>query len=191
MKINWKILVAVVLMVGAIAWTVNSIRSTSYNGTNLNFEVGGGTVTMTNPSSEPVPVRLTGALNRSFSVSSTIDGVPRISVREGTSPNIINLIEFELPPGVSEFTITRGSDVTFSADTNTSLKATVHAANTGTKIKVLAVFLLGVLFYISYTSDHRWLYTLLGKEPSSKLHSKPYTGEHDANMRAYGDNRPK
>ena len=131
MKINWKVLVALALMVGVIAWTVNSIRSTSYSGANLSFSTGTGTVTMTNPSSESIPVRLTAASNRFFSVSSTIDGVPRSSTRgDGAS-----LIEFELPPGVSEFTVVRGSDVTFTAETDTNLEATVHAANTGTKTK--------------------------------------------------------
>ena len=187
MKINWKVLVALVLMVGAIAWTANSIRSTSYSGANLNFSAGTGTVMMTNPSSESIPVRLSSASNRFFSVSSTIDGVPRSSTRGAGA----SLIEFELPPGVSEFTIVRGSGVNFIADTDTNLEATVHAANTGTKIKVLAGVILVALFFISYTTEHRWLYKLLGKEPASKLHSKPYTGEQDTDMRAYGDNRGK
>lgn len=115
MKINWKVLVALVLMVGAIAWTANSIRSTSYSGANLNFSAGTGTVMMTNPSSESIPVRLSSASNRFFSVSSTIDGVPRSSTRGAGA----SLIEFELPPGVSEFTIVRGSGVNFIADTDT------------------------------------------------------------------------
>lgn len=72
-----------------------------------------------------------------------------------------------------------------------NLEATVHAANTGTKIKVLAGVILVALFFISYTTEHRWLYKLLGKEPASKLHSKPYTGEQDTDMRPYGDNRGK
>lgn len=189
MKLNWKIIVAIVLMIGAIAWTVDSTRSTSYSGSNLDFEVGNGTVMMTNPSSELIPVQLVATSNRSFSVSSTIDDMPLSSVRDGERPNLINLIEFELPPGESEFTITRGSDVNFMADTNTSLEATVQAANIGTKIQVLGVFLLVALLYMSFTTEHRWLYTLLGRERASRLHSKPYTGEHDADMRAYGDNR--
>lgn len=191
MKINWKIIVAIVLMVGAIAWTVDSTRSKSYSGTNLDFEVGNDTVTMTNPSTESIPVQLVAASNRSFSVSSTIDDIPRISVREGTNPNITNVIAFELPPGVTEFAITRGSDVSFIADTNTNLEATRHAANIGTKILVLMVFLVITLFYISHTTKHRWLYTLLGREPASRLHSKPYDGEQDADTWSYNDNTVK
>jgi hypothetical protein len=171
MKINWKVLVALTLMVGAIALAAYSIRSKSFDGANLNFEVGSGMVTMTNPSTNPIPVKLANTSIRSFSVSTTIDDVPSISVRDGERPNVINLIEFELPPGVSEFTITRGSEVSFIADTTTNLEATVQAANISTKIQLLAVFLLGALFYMSYTTEHRWIYKLLGREPASKRHA--------------------
>ena len=188
MRVNWKVLVAIALIVGAIAWAVTSITSTSYAGAYLTFSVGTGTVTMTNPSSESIPVRLSGPARRSFSVSSTIDGVPRSSTRGDSA----SLIEFELPPGVSEFTITRGTDVSFISETDTVLDATLHAANIGTKIKVMAGIIVALVFYIiSYTTEHRWLYMLLGKEPAGKLHSKPYTGEQRSDMRSFGDNRGK
>lgn len=191
MNFNWKVLVTIVLMVGAIVWTVNSIRSTSYSGANLNFDIGRATVTVTNPSNESIPVQLVAPSNRSFSVSSTIADVPRTSVRAGETPNIIHVIEFELPPGESEFTVTRGSDVSFVADTTTRLEATVQATGTGTKTKLLAAFLAAALFYMSFTTKHRWLYTLLGRQPESKLHAEPYAGERDTEIRSYGDNRAK
>jgi hypothetical protein len=187
MRVNWKVLVAIALMVGAIAWAATSITSTSYSGAYLTFSVGTGTVTMTNPSSESIPVRLSAAANRSFSVSSTIEDVPRSSTRGDDA----SLIEFELPPGVSEFTLVRGTDVSFISETDTVLDATLHAANIGTKIKVAVGIIVVLLFYISYAADHRWLYMLLGKERASKFHSKPYTGEQDVDMRPFGDNRGK
>ena len=187
MRVNWKVLVAIALIGGAIAWAATSITSTSYSGAYLTFSVGTGTVTMTNPSSESIPVRLSAAANRSFSVSSTIDGVPRSSTRGDSA----SLIEFELPPGISEFTLVRGTDVIFISQADTNLEATVHAANVGTKIKVAVGIIVVLLFYISYTANHRWIYMLLGKEPRSKLHSKPYVGEQDTDMRPYGDNRGK
>jgi len=177
MKINWKVLVALGLMIGDIAWTVNWTRSTSYSGTDLTFEVGSGTVTMTNPSNDPVPAQLMSPSTRSFTVSSEIEDMPRSSIRSGTTPNIISLLEFELPSGESAFTLTRGSDVSFVANTDTPLEATLQAANYSTKIQALGVFMLVALFYISHTTEHRWIYKLLGREPASKLHSKPYTGE--------------
>jgi hypothetical protein len=85
----------------------------------------------------------------------------------------------------------RGTDVSFISETDTVLDATLHAANIGTKIKVAVGIIVVLLFYISYAADHRWLYMLLGKEPASKLHSKPYTGEQNVDMRPFGDNRGK
>jgi hypothetical protein len=75
MKINWKVLFALVLVVGAVYWAFSSTQVNSYSGTNLTFAVGGGPVTMTNPSDEAISVQLIGTGSRSFSVSSTIDDV--------------------------------------------------------------------------------------------------------------------
>ncbi|MBZ0318822.1 MAG: hypothetical protein K8L91_20570 [Anaerolineae bacterium] len=189
MKINWKVIVACIFIIGAVAWTANSIRSTSYSGTNLNFKVGSGAVTMTNPSREAVPVQLVGA-GGLFTVSSDIQGVSGLATRGDTSSTAYSF-DFALPPGVSEFTVVSTYDVEFVADTNTRLEATVHASKIGTKIGILAVFVFVALFFISYVTSHRWLYKLLGRTPASKLHSKPYTGEEETDMRAYGDNRGK
>ncbi len=190
MKINWKIIVACILMIGAVAWTVNSIRSTSYSGTSLNFKVGNGAITVTNPSSEAVPVQLVGATGM-FTVSSDIQGVSGLATRVGTGSQTNYLFDFALPPGDSELTVVSNSDVKFVADANTRLEATLHATKISTKIGILAAFLLVALFFISHTTGHRWLYMLRGKVPVSKLHSKPYTGEEETDMRAYGDNRGK
>lgn len=188
MKINWKAAVVLMVIVVAIGWTVNSIRSHSYRGDDLNFSIGSGPITLTNPSMESIPVQLVGTRTRSFSVSSTTEGISGSSTREGTGANTTNVFDFDLPPGVSEFTVVRGSDVKFVADTATSLEATVHAANIGTKIGILIAFLLAAIFYIAYITG--WINTLLGRERSG-LHSVPYTGEQDMKMRAYGDNRGK
>ena len=191
MKINWKVLATAVLMVGAVAWAVSSTRSVSYSGTKLDFEVGNGTVTMMNPSEESFPVRLVAESSRSFYVTSTIADAPRASVREGERPDIINLIAFELPPGESEFTVTRGLDVSFVADTSAKIEATVHATNVGAKTKWLVAFILAAAAYMSFTTEHDWFYKLRGTKRASKLHSAPYTGEYDKEMRSYGDNRAK
>jgi hypothetical protein len=73
MKFNKRVLIALVLLIGAIPWAVSSVVSRSYSGTNLNFEVGSGPVTVTNPSDASVPVQLIGGGTRSYSVSSTIE----------------------------------------------------------------------------------------------------------------------
>src|SRR5688572_15861191 len=54
MKINWKVLVAIVVIVAAVIWAVDSIRSRTYEGSALNTSVGHGPVTVINPSDESV-----------------------------------------------------------------------------------------------------------------------------------------
>ncbi|HEX2620825.1 MAG TPA: hypothetical protein VHL11_11775, partial [Phototrophicaceae bacterium] len=60
MKLNLntlKVLLALVIIIGALFWSGDSIRNRSYVGTDLNFPVGQGVVTVTNPSTESIPVQ--------------------------------------------------------------------------------------------------------------------------------------
>jgi hypothetical protein len=72
MKINWKILIPSLLVIVVIFWMVDSLRPRSYSGTQLNFAIGSGSVTISNPSNNPVALQLVGEGTRSFSVSSSI-----------------------------------------------------------------------------------------------------------------------
>lgn len=163
MKINWKVLIALALAVGTTVWAVSSLLTSSYSGSNLNFGIGSGTVIVTNPSDEPVPVQFVGSRTRSFTVSSTTEGASGSSTREGTGNNSTHVFEFELPPGTSEFTIARGADVNFVADTATQLQARVNplsADSARTTIIVALVVVLGALFYASKSTDHAWIRAL-------------------------------
>lgn len=160
MKVNWRVLLAVVLVVGALVWMVDSLRPRSYSGANLRFGIGSGPVTVTNPSDEPVSVQLVGGGTRSYSVSSTIEGVSGSSTREGSGRNLTNVFSFMLPSGVSEFAVTRGTEVNFVASTESNLEATVQplgASEARTTLIVGIVVVLGALFYISNTNGHRWI----------------------------------
>lgn len=129
MKRNWKtfkVLFTFAIIIGAIFWAVNTVRPHSFDGTGLNFSVGDGTVSVTNPSEQTASVQLLGSGSRSFRVSSTIEGVSGSSTRQGSGSSSTHLFEFELPSGTSEFTITRGTDVNFIANTATMLQATVN-----------------------------------------------------------------
>ncbi len=167
MKFNWRVLIAVVLIGGGILWAVDSVRTRSYAGTNLNFLIGRGPVTVTNPSDESVAVQLVGKGSRSFSVSSSMEGVSGAPTRQGTGSTTTQLFAFDLPPGVSEFTVVRGgasaTDVNFVGNADTRLDATVQpldASDARTTILAAAVIVLGGLFYISRTTEHRWISTL-------------------------------
>ncbi len=167
MKINWRILVAIALMLAALVWVVDSLRPRSYSGANLRFGVGSGPVMVTNPSDEAIPVQLVGGGTRSYTVSSTIEDVAGTSTREGSGRNLTNVFSFMLPSGVSEFTVVRGTDVNFVADTSNELEATVQPQGAGearTTVIIGAVVILGALFYISRLNEHRWMSAMRRKE---------------------------
>jgi hypothetical protein len=173
--INWKALVALVVIIGVAFWAVDSVRTRSYSGSDLNFGVGSGQVTVTNASNEPVPVQLMGTGTRTFSISNTIEGVTGSSTRSGTGRNTTQLFEFELPPGVSEFTVGRGTDVNFVANTDTNLEATVQPFDESTSrnnVIVAVVVILGALFYISHLNGHRWISASRRKDASDRAASK-------------------
>jgi hypothetical protein len=161
MKLNWKILVAFVVLIGAIFWAVDSVRTRSYSGANLNVGVGSGPITIMNPSDETIPVQLIGTGTRSFSVLSTSEDIAGSSTRQGSGRTTNQLFEFNLPPGITELTIaTRGSSVSLVADSTANLDVTAQPlaqSDAQTTLIIAAVVILGSLFYISKATSHRWI----------------------------------
>jgi preprotein translocase subunit SecE len=198
MKLNWKlfkVVLAFVVIFGTIAWALSSLLPSSYSGSNLNFGVGSGPVTVTNPSDEPVPVQLVAPRSRSFTVASAAEGLAGSSTRQGTGSSSTYVFEFDLPPGISEFTIARGADVKFMADSATRLEARINPLNpdsTRTTIIVAAVVILGALFYASNAVGHQWI-NFFRREVVSTPEPQPTTASRatgqDYGQRPYGDNR--
>jgi hypothetical protein len=195
MKIYLKIFVALALIAVALFWAVDSVRSRSYAGADLNIVVGRGAVTVTNPDDVPVPVQLVSTGTRNFSIVSTIAGVTGSSTTQGTGREATQLFEFAPPAGESQFTVTRGGSVSFIANTPTNLEVNVQPLSEGdarTTIIIAAVVVLGALFYISKTTEHRWIARLRGMVPSSpvpKVAVATAAAGQGQPMRAYGDNR--
>ena len=191
MKFNWKILVALVVLVGVTFWGVDSLRTRSYSGTDLNFGVGSGPVTVTNPSDQAIPVQLVGTGTRSFAVSSSIDGVAGSSTREGSGRNTTQLFEFELPPGVSEINVVRGTAVNFVASADTSFAASVQPVNAEEAKSTLilaAIVIIGALFYISKATSHRWV-NLIRREKAAVQAVQPAVVEATGNPNMGRDGR--
>lgn len=190
-----KIALAVVVMVGAAIWAVSSVLPRSYAGTNLNIAIGSGPVNVTNPSGEDIPVQVVSVGTRVFRVTSTTDGVSGASVRQGTGNSSTQLFEFGLPPGSSEFTVTNGSRMSFVANTQTKLAATVQPMTTGeanTTLMVGALIVLGALVYISRATDHRWIDMLRGQKtlvPELTPVIETAASRQGPSPRSYGDNR--
>jgi hypothetical protein len=197
MKLNWKALVALAVIALVLFWAVDSVRSRSYSGTNLNFRISSGAVMLTNPSSEPVPVQLVGTGTRSFTVSGTMDSISGSSTRQGTGRDTTQLFEFQAPPGVSEFSVARGTNVSLVANSETNLVAAVQSSTESesrTIIIVAAVVVLGALFYISRINSHRWFGPMRRRadaKDAAELLAKETAAQHGQGreMRAYGDNR--
>ncbi|MFC1960926.1 hypothetical protein ACFLYO_09465 [Chloroflexota bacterium] len=193
MKFNLKALIVSVLAVAVVYAAINSILPRSYSGSDLTFEVSSGTVTITNPSAESIPAQLVST-SGSFRVSSAIEDLSGSSTRQGTGSSATYLMEFELPPSVSEIAITRGRKINFVADTATKLEATVQPVSSGTArttIIVAVVVVLAALFYISHTTNHRWI-LILRRQETLVLPLKPaaetITGGQGRAFRSYGDN---
>lgn len=199
MKFNWKLIKVIgacVLMVGVIFWAVDSLRTRSYSGTDLNFSIGSGPVTVTNSSGEPVAVQLISHDSRAFEIGSTSEGLlPGVSTREGTGRTATQFYDVSVPTGVSEFILKRGTNVAFVSNTGTSLSAAVQPTSSGQSSAVLigaAVVMLGLLFYISSTNGHTWIKGLLGRvTPPPVLVPVPevQVGSQGRAIRSYGDNR--
>jgi hypothetical protein len=194
-----KIVLACVIVIGTIFWAMNSVRPISYSGADLTFPVGNGAITLTNPSDQPIPVQLVSTGSRTFSVSSTIEGMPSSSTKQETGTTASQLVEFVLPPGVSELTVVRSGNtkptVNFVANTETKLEAAALPLNTNdtrTTIIIVVVVMLGALFYISRATNHRWIGILRG-QPAPAAILKPAVEvasyRQGQTIRAFGDNR--
>lgn len=200
MKFNmntFKMLIAFTIIIGVIFFAIDSIRSRSYSGENLTFSVSSGSVNITNPSEESIPVQLTGTGFSLFRMVSTIQDVSGSSVREGNGSNAVQLFEFDLPPGTHEFSVTRGTDVNFVASTSTRLEATVDSVTTATRQTIIIatiVVIVGALFYVSHVTDH-YLIKLMSNKSNTIKPLEPIAesaeGRQGRAAKSYGDNRTK
>lgn len=198
MKINLKVLIAAVLIVVVSVWAIDSVRSRSYSGTDLNIMTGNGIVNVTNPSEASVPIQLTGVGTRSFTVSSTIDGLGGTSTRQGTGRTATQLLEVALPPGDSSFTVVSNSGVSFIANSTSRLDITVQPMSANGMRATLIVAGVGILialFYMSHVTGHRLVRSLLRRQPTEKVTvpivpvvKEAALGQGQA-IRSYGDNR--
>jgi hypothetical protein len=161
MKINWKALIALAVLLTVIIWAVTSLRSLSYSGTKLNFAIGGGAVTVTNASDQPATVQLVGSGTRAFVVSSTTERLlTGSSTKVGTGNTATQIFDFTLPPGSSTFSVERGSNVALITGEEPRLEATVQQLtpdNARTTLIFTGILAVVILFYISNTTEHQWV----------------------------------
>lgn len=160
MKVNWKVIAAAVVIVGVIVWGVTTLRSASYSGTDLSINVGSGPFTVTNSADSSFPVELVGSGTRSFTVSSSVEGVSGSSTRAGNGSSAVQTFAFDLPPGISEYRVERGTEVRFVSEGAPSLDVTVQpmtAANAQTTLLIIAAIVIAALYYMSRATGHHWM----------------------------------
>lgn len=202
MKLNgktFKISFALIIVIGSLFWAGSSLRTQFYSGSNLNFVVGQGTVSVTNPSNQSVPAQLLATGSRSFAVSSPIRVIPTSSTKLGTGRDTTQTVEFELLPGVTEFTVVRRTsttpNVTFVTNSAIHLEANAQPLNTSDSratLFVVVVIILGALFYISNINEHHWINVLRGRNASNE-DTQPNPAISDIGQgnapHSFGDNR--
>lgn len=160
MKFNWKVVVTLVVLIGTIVWGITSFIPLSYNGTDVEFDVGNGSVQVTNSSDQSIPVELVSTGPGSFTISNSAADIEGFSVRQGTGRNITQTYVFELPVGIIEFTVVGGKDVKFLSNSDTRLEATVNPLSSDEardRLILMAIIILGSLFALSRINDHRWI----------------------------------
>lgn len=154
-----KVIVAVVIIIGASFWVISTIRPQYYEGTNLNFPISEGSVEVTNPS-EVLSVQLISSSSRTFRVSSASEEISGTSTRQDSDSGAAQIFEFILPSGTSEFTVSANTGIRFASNTVTNLQAKVNPLSAdATRIRILAlvVLVVAMLFYISHLYDHLWV----------------------------------
>jgi hypothetical protein len=196
MKLNWKLLLASVVLLAAVFWMVDSVRTRTYTGTDLSFGVGSGTVSIENTSESPVDVQLVGTGLRSFTVSNRVEELSGTSVREGTGSNSRQVFAFTLPVGITEFMVSRGSNVNLVSSGSSRLQAIVAPLDEGTTRTMMMATLLvvvGALFYMSQSTGHRLVRSLRRTRPLVSIVTESTASVEDSSqgrsIRSYGDNR--
>ncbi len=194
MKFNWKILAACLVIVAAIVLGVSTLSAKSYKGANLTFDVGGGAVTIKNPSAAPLAVQLTSPKSGVFSVTSPTEGLAGSSVK-GAGGKVAQMFDMMLPAGTTEFTVVKGVGVNFAATTDTLLEASaqpMNAGDTSSTLIAMLVVIVGALVFMSFTTDHQWFNIIRGKEAPVIVPIVESTdGGQGAAIRTYGDNRSR
>jgi len=196
MKFNWKILIPIVIIGLIVVWSVDSLRSRSYSGTDVEFAVGGGVVTLNNSSDDAVPVQLIGSGVRSFSIVNSTLEITSSSVREGNGSRATQTLAFDLPSGITEFTIARGRDVNFVATNAESIDASVQPL-TQQDIQATLIFsglvILLCLYFISRLTNHALLKQLRNRRNASMDTQpvEPIADSQGTDLKSFGDNRTR
>lgn len=172
MKSKIKVIVGLIVLIGAIYWGFTSTRSYHYSGSNIMFPVGSGHVIITNTSDEPLPIEMrSGERVASFRITSADLGLSQTSRRQGTGRDAFHNVTFEIPPGQTRIDIASGRDVRMIVRGDTRIEATVVPVALSTRRWILILSgaaALWSLYYMSSATEHRWLAALRNRRASGE-----------------------
>ncbi|MAU09845.1 MAG: hypothetical protein CL607_08500 [Anaerolineaceae bacterium] len=160
MKSKLKIIIPIIIILGVTVWALNSLITRSYSGSDLDVAVAGGPIIVTNPSESSLPVRLFSSSPGTFTVASATESIEGRSTSEGTGRTATQFYDFTLPSGITEFTVLRGANINFVANSDMPLDVTVQPLNadeTRTTLLITVFAILASLFFLSYQNGHRWI----------------------------------
>ena len=156
-----RIVIALLVIVGISFWSINLVRERSYSGSKFGFKVGSGSVVVTNQGQEPIPVEMRSeGRTANFRVESADLDLKESSKRQTGGRTAYHTVSFELPPGQAKIDVTRGANVFFISASDQRISAVVTPMNPGSVRSTLiftGLVILGALYYISRTLEHRWI----------------------------------
>lgn len=167
MNINWKMIIGAVVIAATVYLALGAVRPTTYSGLGLDFLVGRGAVTITNPSKDAVPVQLIGTGSSVFTLASQTAGVAGSSVKQTVGSTSTQVLDFSQPSGATTFSVTKGNKVKYVGGAETRLNASVDpvTADESRNIGIGAiVIILASLYYISAQNEHAIVRKLIRRE---------------------------
>lgn len=159
-----RVFLAVVIIAATAVWAVNQVRTRTYSGAQIAFKVGSGSVVVTNRGSDAIPVEMRSPGRTAlFRVESADIGLKESSKRRSGGRDAFHAVSFELPPGQAKIDVVRGANVMFVSGSRQRIDAVVtpmSRESMRTTLIFASFVILGALFYISHTLQHRWLHAL-------------------------------
>lgn len=176
-KVIVRVVIALVVIVAATYWIINSARTQTYAGTELEFTMSGGDVVVKNAADEPVMAQLeTRGSSASFTITSDNPKQSIRSARSGSGANSVNTAEVELLSGETTLRLARGENVKFTAQSEEHLEAKVAPVSASTLRLILivsAALIVGSLYFLSAALEHPWKGWLRGVGKASAAEKRP------------------
>lgn len=156
MKINFKVILALVVMVGIVYFAFNAVQKENLSGAELTFVTSG--VAVINATE---PVNLVAQSPRTFTLTSADTDLGTLRpTREGSGRDLRHVLDIELGEGRTQLQVTRGADVSFTLSGSETINVTLAARDDAANRNILigaAIASLLLLAYSGYSTRDTWM----------------------------------